>query len=66
MCYSVTITTPHWRHIPYLVGVPLLGEDVPDEGLLHFLLLDQELPQPLHGQRRGVAAPGTHTLTLFI
>lgn len=45
----------------YLVGVPLLGEDVPDESLLHFLLLHQELPQTLDGQRRVVARPGANT-----
>lgn len=52
-----------WRgDAAYLVGVPLLREDVPDESLLHFLLLHQELPQTLDGQRRVVARPGANTV----
>lgn len=48
------------RGTAYLVGVPLLCKDVPNEGLLHFLLLHQELPQTLHGQRQVVARPGAN------
>lgn len=49
------------RQAAYLVGVPLLCEDVPDESLLHLLLLHQKLPQTLDGQRRAVARPGAST-----
>lgn len=49
--------------VAYLVRVLLLSKDVPDESLLHFLLLHQELPQTLDGQRRVVARPGANTAT---
>lgn len=47
----------------YLVCAGFLGEDVSNESLLHFFLLDQKLPQTFHGQRRVVASPEINRLS---
>ena len=41
----------HGVNMVYLVRVPFFGEDISNESLLHFLLLDQKLPQTFHRQR---------------
>lgn len=45
----------------YLIQAPFLGKNVPNESLLHFLLLDQKLPKTLHWQRRMVASSENNT-----
>lgn len=58
MGYSVRICCAALRQKwMYLIWVPFLGKDVSNERLLHFLLLYQKLPEPLHRQRRRVASP---------
>lgn len=41
----------HVVNMVYLIRVSFLGKYVSNESLLHFLLLDQKLPQTLHWQR---------------
>lgn len=40
----------HVVNTVYLIRVPFLGKDVSNEGLLHFFLFHQKLPQTLHWQ----------------
>lgn len=62
LCYSVRICYTAFRHRwAYLIWVPFLRKDVSNECLLHFFLLYQKLPEPLHRQRGRVAGPEINT-----
>lgn len=67
LCFSVkicyTVLRQKWV---YLIWVPFLRKDVSNECLLHFFLLYQKLPEPLHRERGRVAGPEINTaLTTF-
>lgn len=67
LCYSVKICYTAFRQKwVYLIWVPFLRKDISNECVLHFFLLYQKLPEPLHRQRRRVAGPEINTaLTTF-